>query len=121
MPRERGGDTQQALTKRAQEFRAESTTAEAHLWRALRRRRLSGRHFRRQHVLDRFIVDFFCRAEGLIVEVDGPIHIGQQGRDKERQTILESMGFRVLRFSNAQVLEDVDGVVLAISETFRDG
>lgn len=105
-----------ALARRARELRVAQTPAEERLWQAIRRGKVGGRRFRRQKVLGPFIVDFFCPSERLIIEVDGAIHDGQRAKDEERQHILETMGFRVIRFTNAQVLEACEGVVLAIQE-----
>lgn len=99
----------------ARQMRREPTPAEDHLWQQLRNRAL-GVKFRRQHPIDRFIVDFFCDEAGLIVEVDGGIHQYTAEEDALRQAFLESYGFRVLRFSN----EDVLGSAAGVLETIRD-
>lgn len=98
------------------EMRHEPTQAEEALWRQLRRRQLDGLHFRRQHSLDRFIVDFYCASAGLVIEVDGSVHEGSQEGDATRQGFLESLGLRVLRFTNQQVLNDPDAVLRQIRE-----
>lgn len=87
----------------ARQMRREPTPAEDHLWQQLRNRAL-GVKFRRQHPLDRFIVDFFCDEARLIIEVDGAIHQYTPEEDALRQEFLESLGFRVLRFNNEDVL-----------------
>src|SRR6267154_46572 len=89
---------------RAKQLRRQMTPAERVLWQALRSNRLSGFHFRRQQVIDGFIVDFYCHAAALIVEVDGSIHADQADYDAERDRILASRGFRILRVTNEQVM-----------------
>jgi len=103
----------------ARQFRKESTRGEEILWQTLRGKQLQGRRFRRQQPLGPFIVDFFCAEERLIVEVDGPIHLTKPGADRERQTILESLKFRFLRFSSAAVENNVARVRTEIARAFR--
>jgi very-short-patch-repair endonuclease len=91
-------------------MRLDPTHAEAVLWSHLRGGQL-GVRFRRQHAVDRFIVDFYCPAARLIVEVDGPIHQAQLPRDRERDLRLSSQGYCLLRFTNAEVEEHPDLVV----------
>lgn len=101
------------LKMRALELRKEMTPGEEYLWTFLRNDQL-GSKFRRQHVIDNFIVDFINLEHGLIVEVDGPVHSFQVERDRERTQIFESMGYRVIRFKNEEVLHRVDYVVSEI-------
>ena len=91
--------------------------AEYVLWRCLRQSQL-GVRFRRQHPIGDYIVDFVCISENLVIEVDGGYHseLVQKQKDIFRQEKLEEMGYRVLRFSNEQVLFDIDGVLKQISE-----
>jgi very-short-patch-repair endonuclease len=99
--------------QRARQLRAEQTSAEMRLWRKLRSRRLAQWKFRRQHPIDRFIVDFVTLDGKLIVEVDGATHgsSSEVGRDAERTRILESLGFHVVRVTNVDVYENIDGVL----------
>jgi very-short-patch-repair endonuclease len=97
----------------AREMRKEPTEAEDVLWQHLRGKQL-GVRFRRQHAIDRFIVDFYARDPRLIIEVDGSIHETQEEYDSMRQAFLESLGYRVLRFTNEQVLQDIQGVLAVI-------
>jgi very-short-patch-repair endonuclease len=101
------------LQPRARSMRSSPTEAEARLWQRLRRGRL-GVRFRRQVVIGRFIVDFFCPSAGLVVEVDGPIHEGRREIDQERDEALRATGVRVMRVTNEDVLGDLDSVVRAI-------
>ena len=96
-------------------MRSEPTLAEAVLWRKLRRG-LLGRKFRRQHVIDRYIVDFLCVPVALIVEVDGPIHLSQAEDDANRESALTALGYRVVRFTNDQVLNDLEGVLAELRQ-----
>lgn len=104
------------LKPRAREMRHEPTPAEDALWKHLRGRGLNGAKFRRQHAIDRFIVDFVCVEHQLIVEVDGSIHElpDQQVYDANRQTHLEALGYRILRFTNGEVLKSVEAVLEVI-------
>jgi very-short-patch-repair endonuclease len=95
-------------------LRHNQTPAEARLWFQLRRKRIANRAFRRQHRLDRYIVDFVCLSARLVIEVDGPSHDQTVGQDEFRTRRLESQGYRVLRFPNAQILTDLDSVVRTI-------
>ena len=97
----------------AREMRKEPTEAEDVLWQRLRGKQLGAR-FRRQHAIDRFIVDFYAHEPRLIIEVDGPVHETQKEYDAMRQSFLESLGYRVLRFTNEQVLQDVHAVLRVI-------
>lgn len=86
------------------------------LWRELRNRQLARWKFRRQHPIDRYIVDFVTLDGKLIIEIDGATHSTdiEVSRDAARTEILNSLGFHVVRFSNADVRENMDGVLEAI-------
>jgi very-short-patch-repair endonuclease len=88
---------------KARELRRMMTPAERALWGQLRANRLDGLHFRRQQVIAGFIVDFYCHAARLVVEVDGSVHNVQQKEDAERECLLKELRLRVLRFSNAEI------------------
>lgn len=104
---------------RSKELRKKMTQAEAVLWRRLRANRLDGFHFRRQQIIDGFIVDFYCHRVGLIIEVDGPIHGRTRDYDAWRQEILESRGLTVLRFTNDDVLNHCPDVLARIRAHLR--
>ena len=107
-------DEDPALRRRAKAMRRDMTPAERRLWWALRHRlALAGTHFRRQVVLGRAIADFACVATRLVVEVDGEQHGADaaQAYDARRASGLEAAGWRVLRFSNAQVMRQIDEVL----------
>ncbi|WP_132249537.1 endonuclease domain-containing protein [Methylobacterium segetis] len=99
-------------TERARALRRAQTAAEARLWRVLRRRQLNGYKFRRQWPIDGFVADLACLEAGLVVEVDGATHgrPAEQRRDAERSSALGRCGFEVLRVSNADVMENLEGV-----------
>lgn len=107
--------------KRARALRAAQTSAEAKLWQALRNRRLARWKFRRQHSIDRYVVDFVALDGKLIVEVDGATHStpDEIARDEARTQLLESCGFFVLRVSNVDVYENLEGVLETIEKTLR--
>lgn len=97
-------------------LRARHTDAERRLWTRLRRTAL-GVHFRRQHPLAGFIVDFCCLRHNLIVELDGAQHAEPAAaqRDASRDATLQGLGFRVLRFSNHQALVETEAVIETIT------
>lgn len=97
----------------AREMRKQSTPAEDRLWQALRGSAL-GVRFRRQHPVGRFILDFWCPAARLVVEVDGDIHDVQEERDAERTEMLELHGYHVIRFRNEEVIHDRPAVLARI-------
>jgi len=105
--------------ERAQELRKNTTGPERKLWFALSRLRKQGFHFRRQVRFSGYIVDFASHRERLIVEVDGAQHYEEEIRirDEERTRFLERCGYRVLRYSNYDVLQNLDGVVAHIVES----
>ncbi len=98
-------------------LRQRMTTAEEILWSALRRRQINGCKFRRQVPLGRFIVDFLCVEQCLIIEVDGSVHESQRAYDAERERELELHGYRILRFSNDEVCLNLSGVIDTIRKT----
>ena len=98
------------LEPEASRMRREPTEAEARMWEILRDSKL-GVKFRRQQAIDRFIIDFVSLSAKLIVEVDGPIHEGTKGEDRQRDEFLDSAGYRVLRYSNDQVLKSTRVVI----------
>jgi len=91
------------------------TEAEDILWQRLRRNNL-GVKFRRQHIVGRYIADFLCLPYNLIVEVDGKIHEQQKEQDEERTKYLNERGFRVIRFTNEEVIADIDNVAVKIKK-----
>ena len=97
----------------ARDLRNKSTPFEIILWNYLKRSQLGGYKFRRQHVIDHCIVDFFCPARGLIVEIDGDTH--DPARDAIRDERHAAMGYSTIRFANADVAKNLDGILTALS------
>ena len=110
----RGRKVSRVKVRRARALRREMTEAEAMLWQYLRGNRLEGFHFGRQQVIEGFIVDFYCHAVGLVVEVDGGMHRDQREYDTERDSVLRAQGLRVLRIQNEDVRGDLKGVLKRI-------
>ena len=96
--------------QRAKELRREMTPAEKILWQELRANKL-GVHFRRQQVVQGFIVDFYCHQASLVVEVDGDIHDLQKEEDERREKVLSALGLRIVRFGNDEVIRELSAVV----------
>ena len=105
-----------SLEEQALRMRRAPTLAEDLLWQCLRGGKVGGLKFRRQHAVGKFIVDFYGVGAGLVIEVDGPIHDYQRDRDEERQAHLEALGLRVLRFTNEEVMSNIEQVVAAIRD-----
>ena len=107
------------LLSRAKEMRKNPTKAESLLWNELRTKKL-GNKFRQQHPIDNYIVDFVCLSKRLIIEVDGEIHQYQLEKDGERELLLkEKKGFRILRFTNDEVINNRETVLSKIKETLK--
>ncbi len=92
------------------------TDAEIALWSKVRRKQLYGLQFHRQKPIGKYIVDFYCPEAWLVVEIDGGQHYTPEGEhnDANRDTYLQSLGLSVLRFSNLDVLRNMDGVMATI-------
>src|SRR3981189_1016247 len=101
----------------ARRLRRNQTDAECVLWFRLRDRRLGGWKFKRQVPIDRFVVDFLCADAKLIVEIDGGQHDQNRDRDADRTSVLEAMGYLVLRFWNHDALRNTEGVLEEILST----
>ena len=106
--------------QRAKELRRQMTAGEKLLWERLRANRLLGLHFRRQQVIGGFIVDFYCHAAALVIEVDGGIHQRQIAYDEERDRVLSARGLRVLRFSDGAIRKDLPNVLAIIAAACRE-
>ena len=98
----------------ARELRKVLTPAEAKLWAYLRGSKLNGAKFRRQHAIGNYVPDFCSIKDKLIIELDGSQHLEQKDYDSERTAFFESKGFRILRFWNNDVMNDIDGVLKVI-------
>jgi very-short-patch-repair endonuclease len=101
--------------ERARRLRSTSTDAEAIMWAGLRGRSLRAR-FRRQHPFEGYFLDFYCHEARLAVEVDGGQHYeaGHARRDAQRTRVLARGGLHVLRFTNLEVIEELDSVLESV-------
>ena len=111
------GDNFHFLEQKAKEMRENMTEAETVLWEALKSKHI-GDKFRRQHIIGNFIADFVCLSKRLVIEVDGGYHTDdtQQGLDEGRAEELKQLGFQLIRFTNEEVLNNLDKVVHQITE-----
>lgn len=109
------------LKEPARALRTGMTDAEQMLWQRIRRKQIQNVQFYRQKPLLAFIVDFYCPAAKLVVELDGSQHFetGHQAKDRARDAALAGLGLRVLRFDDRQVLLETDAVLAAIDEAVR--
>ena len=103
-------------------LRSNLTPAESGLWAALKGRQLCNRKFIRQHSIKNFIVDFYCPAEKLIVELDGQVHYNHEAslNDNERDKPLSELGFKVIRFESKLIFSNLPGVLSEIATHFND-
>ena len=101
----------------ARKLRQQSTDAERMLWKHLRAHRMAGYKFRRQVVIEPYIVDFICLDARLIVEADGGQHLEQAEDDLKRTIFLESLGYTVMRFWNHEILGDIHNVLERIHDS----
>jgi len=105
---------------KAKELSRNLTPAEAKLWSHLRAHRTGDVHFRKQHAIGKYIVDFCAPRKKLIVELDGSQHVEQQEYDKERTAFLNAKGYKVLRFWNSDVMNNIDSVLTVIWSTLKE-
>ncbi len=105
---------------RAKQLHQEMTPAEAKLWSHLRAHRMGDVHFRNQHAIGNYIVDFVSPRKKLIIELDGSQHLEQEEYDKERTAFLKSKGYRILRFWNNAVMNDINSVLAVIWNTLQE-
>lgn len=101
------------LKSLARELRKNMTDAERLLWKKVRKKQLKGCQFYRQKIIGDFIVDFYCPAAKLVIELDGGQHFTREGssKDERRDQDLEELGLKVLRFSDRDVFKKTDGVL----------
>ncbi|MCV0381993.1 MAG: DUF559 domain-containing protein [Erythrobacter sp.] len=112
------------LTKRAREMRKAMPEPETRLWLALRAKRFDAIKFRRQKVIQdadhRYIVDFAANDPKLVIEVDGDTHQGRELYDARRSEFLRERGYRVIRFSNSDVMDNLEGVLVRLAEAIDE-
>ena len=104
----------------ARRLRTAMTDAEQRLWQSLRLRQFDGYEFRRQHPMGHYVVDFVCVEAKLVVEVDGGQHSERQDYDASRTEWLRQRGFRVVRFWNHEVMNNIEAVKAAIWEALYE-
>ena len=104
-------------TARARSLRRGMTDVERLLWQALRGRQLNGHRFRRQHPIGQYISDFTCIEQRIVIELDGGQHQEQLAYDEQRSAFLQARGWRVLRFWNNDVLNNIEGVLSVIAQS----
>jgi very-short-patch-repair endonuclease len=102
--------------ERARELRKNMTSTEKTLWQKLRKNQVKGLRFRRQHPIDIYIADFYCHKAKLVIEIDGKIHNQQKEEDDSRTEEINKFGIKVIRFTNEDVLKDIDKVLNNIYE-----
>lgn len=109
-----------ALKQFWRQLRNNATSAEAVLWTYLKNRQLKGRKFRRQHSIGKYIVDFYCPQENLVIELDGEDHFWQKGLNKDaaRTNFLNSLGLKIIRFENKWVFNDIAHILSTIQDSF---
>ncbi len=108
------------LRQAASQLREQMTAAEQVLWEALRDKKLGGLRFRAQHPVGQFILDFYCPACKLAVELDGSVHEDRKEEDAARTAPLRAYGYHVLRFQNEEVLTDLASVTAHILRASKE-
>jgi very-short-patch-repair endonuclease len=103
------------MTSRARRLRQDSPVPERLLWGRLRNGRCMNLQFRRQQAMGPYVADFYCSSAKIVIELDGRSHDYHEEKGRERQQYLEQHGVKVIRFTNDQVLQNLDGVVEAIA------
>ncbi len=104
----------------ARALRRDHTDAEGLLWSRLRDKQIDGHKFRRQQPIGPYIADFACMTEKLLIELDGGGHAEQKAKDRRREEYLRRSGYRVLRFWNTEVFENLSGVLERVREALAD-
>jgi very-short-patch-repair endonuclease len=104
------------IFQRAFELRRNMTPAEQLLWDKLKGKQILGVRFRRQHPISTYIVDFYCHAAKLVIELDGKIHLAKRESDRKRTNEIEALGIQIIRFDNEDVEKDLDAVVAKITD-----
>jgi very-short-patch-repair endonuclease len=101
----------------ARRLRQEMTDAEKILWACLSKNQLNGVRFRKQHPVGGYIADFYCHEHKLVIEVDGKIHEQQKEYDAMRDAEMIALGLNVMRFTNAEVIGDLEAVIEKIKSS----
>ena len=118
----RGGFEYSGSLGKVRQLRRTSADAESVLWDKLRNQQLLGFKFRRQHQFGKYIADFYCHEAKLVIECDGGIHseVKTWNHDHNRDAYMSSLGLRVLRFTNEQVLDETEDVLNVIGSYLRE-
>src|SRR5688572_18594340 len=116
----RGQSVSYEMHERAKKLRRAMTPAEKILWKEVRTNKLNGLHFRRQQIIHGYFADFYCHQHELIVEVDGGIHEMQKEYDADREAFLISLGFRIIRFTNDEIRDNLKDVLQKIAEACKE-
>jgi very-short-patch-repair endonuclease len=109
-----------SIVARARKLRREASHIEGRVWRLLRNGHVDGWKFRRQHPIGKYVVDSYCHSHRLVIEIDGPSHDDRHDHDTERTLWLNQNGYRVIRFTNLDVLRNPKGVREAIKSACSD-
>jgi very-short-patch-repair endonuclease len=110
------------LKNRSRKLRKGMTETEVMIWNRLRRKQINGLQFYRQKPLGKYIVDFYCPAKKLVIEIDGGQHFWNDNpeKDKERDKYLaDALGYKILRFTNVDIFQNIEGVVHKIIEVIK--
>lgn len=110
-----------SLKKRRRQLRQQPIPSEAKFWMLLRNRQYRGLKFRRQYSIGWYILDFYCPALRLAIEIDGESHLarGRDIRDEQRQQWIERLGITVVRFLSSDVINNFDGVIERLDEVIK--
>jgi len=108
-----------ATLKTARLLRKRMTYSENLLWEKLKGKQLLGLRFRRQHPIDIFIADFYCHIAKLVIEIDGDIHLEQIEYDDGREAEIEKYNIKIIRFTNDEVNNDIEGVLQKIETVIK--
>lgn len=97
-------------------LRRNAPTPEIIFWNKLKSRQLCGLKFRRQHSIGNYVADFYCPSQKLVIEIDGDSHFNKNAKQKDeaRTDFLKSLGLRVLRFTNKEIMDNISGVIVTI-------
>ena len=104
---------------KARRLRSRETEAELALWNRIKGKQIRGLRFRRQHPIENYIVDFYCHKARLIIEIDGKVHLKRKEADHLRTLEFEKYEIKVIRFTNEEVLNNIEMVIDKISETVK--
>lgn len=105
--------------KKAKQLRGRMTQEEEKLWNRLKGKQIGGLRFRRQHPIETFIVDFYCHSAKLVIELDGTIHLQQRAEDEKRTEAIEKYNIQVIRFTNEDIIDDLNSVITVITNTVK--